>query len=235
MSTGWRASGPRFVAAAAVALALAGAESHAAIMDPLGDFLTSYVGPPSGDLDVTLVDARITAPGEVRLTGTHAGEIGTTEGAAYVWGINRGAGTDSLTGLMPSVGQGVAFDAVAVLDPDGFNFVLNLPDGAPIPLDPSAISIDGPTISVVLTEALLPSTGFAFRDYEYNLWPRYAPEQVDPLNNRQISDFAPDASTFTAVIPLPGALALQLAGLAILGAVGWRRRPAEGRAAARLG
>jgi hypothetical protein len=226
MSTGWCASGARLVAAGAFALALADAEAQAAIVDPLGDFLPTYVGPKNGDLDVTRVDGRITGPGEVRLTGRHAGAIGTTPGAAYVWGIDRGTGTEILAGLEPSVGAGVTFDAVAVLIPAGESFVLDLAAGTdPVPLAPSAVSIAGKSISVTLTEALLPSTRFDFEDYGYNLWPRYAPDGVNPSDNTQISDFAPDASTFTAVIPLPGALALQLAGLVLLGAIGLRRRP----------
>ena len=126
--------------------------------------------------------------------------------------------------LPDPVGQGVSFDAVAILLPDGTGSVIDLLAGTPpTPLDPSAIGIVGDTISVALTEALLPSTGFDFADYGYNLWPRYAPGGVDPANNRQISDFAPDADTFTAIIPLPGALGLQVAGLAVLAAIGRRR------------
>lgn len=227
MSTGWRASGASIVGAGAIVLALAQAEAQAAVVDPIGDFLSIYAGPKNGDLDVTLVDARITGSGEVRLTGTHAGDIGTTTGALYVWGIDRGSGDDILADLAPPAGTGVTFDAVAVLDPNGPSFVLSPLSGAPVFLDPSAVSISGKTISVTLTEALLPSTGFAFADYRYNLWPRYAPDGVNPLDNTQISDFAPDASTFTAVIPLPAALSLQLGVVGAFGALTWRRRSRE--------
>jgi hypothetical protein len=227
MLTTWRAV--PLAGAGAIALALSAADAQAAVIDPIGDLLPTFDGPETGDpadLDVTRVDARLTGPGEVVLTGTHAGAIGTTPGAAYVWGIDRGLGTPRLTELFPPVGAGVNFDAVAVLDPAGVSVVVDLLDAAadPVVLDASAVSIDGNTISVTLTEDLLPSAGSAFAAYEYNLWPRYAPGGVDAGDNTQISDFAPDASTFMAAIPLPGALALQLAGIAVLGAVGSRRR-----------
>jgi hypothetical protein len=224
MSTGWRELRSALIAAGTLALALPGSGAQAAVVDPVGDFLPSFVGPQNGDLDVTLVDARITGPGEVRLTGTHAGAIGTTPGAAYVWGIDRGQGTAVFTTLDPPVGAGVTFDAVAVLVPGGSSFVLDLLGGGPVFLDPGAVSVSGTSISVTLTEALLPSAGFAFAGYGYNLWPRFAPGDVDPLDNTQISDFAPDASTFKAVVPLPAVLGLQLAGLAVLGVVAQRRR-----------
>jgi hypothetical protein len=223
----WVQCSARAAAMGAVVLAVAAGSAQAAIVDAEGDFLSVYTGPQNADLDVTRVDARITGPGEVRLTGTHAGAIGTTTGAVYVWGIDRGAGDDILADLNPPAGAGVTFDAVAVVDPAGASFVLSPLDGAPAFLDPSAVSIAGNSISVTLNEALLASTGFAFADYRYNLWPRYAPGGVNPFDNTQISDFAPDASTFTAVIPLPAALALQLAGLAAFGALGWRRRSAQ--------
>jgi hypothetical protein len=73
--------------------------------------------------------------------------------------------------------------------------------GAPQALDPASVSISGPTISVELPRSLLPSQGLDFADYGYNLWPRFAPDGVDPADNTQISDFAPDASTFTARPP----------------------------------
>jgi hypothetical protein len=173
--------------------------AHAVILDATGDFLSIYTGPLAGDLDVTAVDAILSGTGEVTLSGTHAAPIGTTAGAAYVWGIDRGAGTEALAALDPPAGQGVTFDSIVALAPNGTGAFIDLVlGGAPQALDPSSISIAGSTISVTLTEALMPSQGFAFADYRYNLWPRFAPDGVDPGDNTQISDFAPDASTFVA-------------------------------------
>jgi hypothetical protein len=208
------------LATGALALGLAATPASAALVDPTGDFLPVYVGPANGDLDVIRVAARLLGGGQVRLDADHAGGIGTTPGAAYVWGIDRGQGDDILADLVPSAGAGVSFDAVAALAPDGTGFVLDLIAGTPPTfLDPSAISISGGRISVTLSEALLPSTGFAFADYGYNLWPRFAPGGVNPEDNTQISDFAPDASTFVAAVPAPAGFGLLLAGLALFGAV----------------
>lgn len=168
-------------------------------LDPIGDFLSVYTGPTNGDLDVVAVGAFLSGPDEVVLSGTHAGLIGTTPGAAYVWGIDRGAGIEPFPTLDPPTGEGVTFDAVVVLLPDGTGSFIDLVAGTPPqPLDPASISISGPTISVTLPASLLPSQGFDFEEYGYNLWPRFAPDGVDPVDNTQISDFAPDASIFAA-------------------------------------
>jgi hypothetical protein len=168
-------------------------------IDPAGDFLSVYTGPLNGDLDVTAFDAVLSVPDEVVLVGTHAAPIGTTPGAAYVWGIDRGAGIELFPTLDPPTGEGVTFDAVVVLLPDGTGSLIDLVEGGvPQPLDPSSISVSGPTIAVSLPRSLLPSQGLDFAEYGYNLWPRFAPDGVDPADNTQVSDFAPDASTFVA-------------------------------------
>jgi len=223
--TFWVASAGRPAAVAFVlGLAMSGGPAGAVtVADAVGDFLPTYDGPLNGDLDVTGIEVELTGPGEVRLVGHHAADIGTTEGSAYVWGVDRGQGQEFLTFPSPSIGQGVTFDAVVALFADGTGFVVDLLAGTPPSfLDPSTISISGASISVTLTEALLPSTGFDFGRYGYNLWPRYAPDGVDAGNNLQVSDLAPDAST-VAPIPLPGSLGLALTGLGLLGALGQRR------------
>lgn len=167
--------------------------------DPIGDFLSVYTGPANGDLDVVAVGAFLSGLDEVVLSGTHAGLIGTTAGAAYVWGIDRGAGTEPFPTLDPPTGEGVTFDAIVALLPDGTGSFIDLAAGTPPQvLDPANISISGPTISVALPASLLPSQGLDFEEYGYNLWPRFAPNGVNPADNTQISDFAPDASTFAA-------------------------------------
>jgi hypothetical protein len=164
--------------------------------------ISVYTGPSNGDLDVLAFDAVLTGPDEVTLVATHAAPIGATPGSAYVWGINRGAGLEPFPTLDPPTGEGVVFDAVASLLPDGTGTLIYLVGGAPPqPIDPSSISISDATISVTLPRSLLPSQGFDFADYGYNLWPRYAPNGVNAADNTQVSDFAPDASTFVARSP----------------------------------
>ncbi len=146
-------------------------------------------------------------------------------------GIDRGAGTEPFPTLDPPTREGVIFDSVVVLLPDDTGVFLDLVQGgAPQPLDPATIGISGSTISVTLTESLMPSQGFDFADYRYNLWPRFAPNGVDPTDNRQISDFAPDASTFAArapsAVPEPSSVALLAGGVgALMVAMRRRRRP----------
>src|SRR4051812_39365668 len=55
------------------------------VFDPVGDFLSVYAAPASGDLDVVVSGAFLSGLDEVVLSGTHAGLIGTTPGAVYVW------------------------------------------------------------------------------------------------------------------------------------------------------
>lgn len=215
VTLGWLAS----VASAFVLTMAAGSAGAVTVGDPAGDFLPTYAGPQNGDLDVTGITVELTGSDTVRLIGEHAAAIGTTEGSSYVWGVDRGQGQEFLTFVDPPVGQGVTFDAVVALFADGTGFVLDLLAGTPpTNLDPSAIDIEAGRISVTVSESLLPSTGFAFERYRYNLWPRYAPDGVDPEDNTQISDFAPNASTI-APVPVPATLGLQLLGLGLLGAM----------------
>ena len=121
---------------------------------------------------------------------------------------------------------------MVALAPDGTGAFIDLVlGGAPQILDPASISIVGSTISVTLTEALMPSQGLDFADYRYNLWPRFAPGGVDAADNTQISDFAPDGSTFTATtataVPEPAGVGLLAGGLLSMAAL--RRRSGRHR------
>jgi hypothetical protein len=93
-----------FGGCALAAAATLAAPAVGSTLDPIGDFLSIYVGPQNGDLDVTRVGARFVGTDSVRLRGDHAGPIGMTAGSAYVWGVDRGQGTERLAELTPSVG-----------------------------------------------------------------------------------------------------------------------------------
>jgi len=191
--------------------------------DATGDFLTSFDGPHAGDLDVTSVDARRSGQ-IVTLTADLAGALGTTADAAFVWGINRGAGVEPFPNFDPPTGQGIFFDAYVILAADGTGTLTNLLTGKAQALDPASINVKGSRITVSLDASLLPSEGFAFGDYLYNFWPRFAPGGVVPTNNRQISDFAPDDKSFAAGVPEPASWGMMIGGFGAIGGMMRRRR-----------
>jgi hypothetical protein len=163
------------------------ASRRSRINDRAGDFLASFTGPRNPDLDVLR--------GEVSFDGasftfqsTSAGPIGTTPGALFVWGVNRGAGT----ARFPDIAPGVLFDAVVIAQADGTGRVVDLTATPPAPtvLPAGSVTINGNNITIRVPAALLPSKGFTpGREYTVNHWPR-----TGAGNNNQISDFAPDNS-----------------------------------------
>ena len=186
-----------------------------AIADPTGDFLPGYAGSHNGDLDV--VGATVTYDAATHLfdfTATLAAPVATTSGAFYVWGIDRGAGTEKFnTGPAP-IGAGVKFDTVVIFRLDGTATI-----GSTVLADD--VTWSGDTITGSVSDALLPSMGRAFADYTWNLWPR----DGSVAGNAAISDFAPDASdAAVTAVPEPGSLGLFGAGLALLAATAVRRR-----------
>jgi len=210
------------VAVAASAIALQPARATT-VVDPAGDFLATYTGPHNGDLDVLSASA-VQNGTSVTLTANLNGAIGTTAGSVYVWGVNRGAGTQLLTLGTPSVGAGVSFDAVAVLFPNLTGAVVTFTGGiasAPVLLAAGAVTGSGSTITGVVPFSLLQTTGFAPANYLYNVWTR------DGLaTNDQIADFAPNASSFIANVPEPAAWALMILGFGMTGAALRRRKAA---------
>jgi hypothetical protein len=218
-----RLSWPALATGAAIAATMLSTPAQATVTDPAGDFLATFTGPHNGDLDVLSVGA-LDQGGNVTLTATLNGAIGTTAGEAYVLGINRGGGLPLLTFGTPSVGAGVNFDAVAVLLPGGGSFVDLLLPTAQAPVALSNVTFSGATLRAVIPLADLPSNGFSAAQYLYNLWPR---DGLNTSDNGQISDFAPNATSFRASVPEPAAWALMIAGFGLVGAtLRRRRRPA---------
>lgn len=197
--------------AAVLALAaLPFASAHAGIVDPAGDFLGSYTGPHNGDVDVLTADATFDGS-TFTFISTSNGAVGSTAGGIFVWGVDRGTNATPFGAFRP----GVMFDAVVIGNPNG-NSTVNV-SGVSTVLPASAVTVSGNTFTLNVPASLLPSAGFALRDYLVNLWPR-----VGLGNNAQIADFAPDNSDFQVrFLPEPSAALLLLGGLA--GVLGRRK------------
>lgn len=191
-------------------------QAHAAVVtDPAGDFLPTYAGPANGDLDVISAEVILdNVTNTFTFTGTMNGAIGTTPGNSYVWGLDRGQGTERFVTGSPSIGAGVRFDLVVALRPGGASSINDLAGGGSVPIPASALIISGNTISVTgLSTSLFPSRGFTSSNFTWNLWPRSA-----GTGNTFIPDFAPDASNAgVTVVPAPGAMALIGLGLLVRG------------------
>jgi hypothetical protein len=208
-------------AALATALLLQGSAMAASISDPVGDFLTTYTGPQGADLDV--VSSEVTLNGsQFFFSATLAGAVGTTTGASYVFGLDRGQGTQRFVASTPSTGVGVFFDSVVILRPDGtgqFNDLLNSANSTAL----TGISVSGNQISGTFNASLFPSTGFALSAYTWNLWPRVS----SVSGTAGISDFAPDASNASvAPVPEPTSMSalLAAAGFGVVFKAGKARR-----------
>src|SRR5260370_19174162 len=164
--------------------------SAATIVDPAGDFLPTFTtGPRNGDLDV--LSAQVLFDGtNFTFTSTENGPIGMTDGSVFVWGVDRGLHQAFFGSFRP----GVLFDIVVVLRPALTGAVIDFSPTNPAPpvnLAPGSITVSGNTIQAVVSASLLPSKGLLPVDYQVNFWPRVG---LDPSNNAQISDFAPDNS-----------------------------------------
>ena len=84
------------------------------IIDPPNDFVPTFAGPKNGDLDVIAAEVQFDGS-NFFLHATLNGPVGTTPGGIYVWGFNRGGGTQGF----PVIAPGVLFDRVVILRPDG--------------------------------------------------------------------------------------------------------------------
>src|SRR5262249_553304 len=130
----------------------------------------------------------------------------------YVWGFNRGAGTQGF----PVIAPGVRFDRVVVLNNNGTGTVPGFGN-----LAPGSVTNVGNEIFGVVPLAALPSTGFLPQTYTFNLWPR-SPVIPGGPQDSNVSDFAPDNSN-AAVTATPEPSSLALLALGGLGLAGWRR------------
>jgi hypothetical protein len=202
---------------AAVALAAAPA---LAVTDPVGDFLPTHNGVNATDIDIVAAEVFRLGVFGFGFAAELAGPTGTTPGASYVWGVDRGAGVAGLFAGVPPVGPGVTFDAVVVIRADGTGAVTAFNEVGPptvTALDPIGIAVGGNFVAALVDYALLPSRGFALPDYRFNLWTRSGG------GNAGIADLAQESGTFPAV-PEPATWAMLVLGFGLIGAV-IRRTP----------
>lgn len=172
--------------------------SAGASVDNDKDFLSTYTGPQNADL--TPVSAQVTvnnASQQLQFSAVLAGNIGTTPGSGslssptplYVFGLNRGAGTQRFLSGSPSIGAGVYFDSVVVLNPNGTSEFIDFTNNKTTILPAGDIQFNGNQITASFPLSDFPSTGFAPNQYTWNFWPRYGLGA-----NNQVADFLPDAN-----------------------------------------
>ncbi len=195
--------------------------ADSAIIDAYNDFLPTYTaGPANGDLDVIAAASFYNASEQTFSFSTIlADKVGLTAGALYVWGIDRGLGTQRFLAGSPSIGAGVFFDSVLVVRPDGTGSYNDFINGTNTALNPANIKISSLTVTLEdLSLALFSPTtaGFTSPDqYTWNLWPR-----VGLGNNSQISDFAPNGANLSfqvTAVPEPSTWAMLASGLLLTG------------------
>lgn len=214
---------------AAVGFSSAHAGNAFAVVDAYNDFLPSYTaGPAQGDLDVIAAAAFYDgADKNFSFSTILADQVGLTTGALYVWGIDRGLGTERFLAGSPSIGAGVFFDSVLIVRPNGTGTYNDFINGTMTALNPAHIKIAGQAISVdsLPVSLFAPETAGFKSDpsqYTWNLWPRLGLGQ-----NNQISDFAPNGANLgfqVTAVPEPETYAMLLAGLGLMGAALKRSR-----------
>lgn len=208
-----------------VSLAFIGlaASAHAgSITDPAGDFIPTFTGTKSPDLDV--LSAFATYDGtQFHFGATVNGPVGTLASSLYVFGINRGAGTSNFAAINA---PGVIFDAVITMTGAGVVAGRDLVANAALAIPAGSASITGNTFQINIGGALLPSLGLTPAQYGVNLWPR----DTTQVGTAAISDFAPNNSDFlvgATTVPEPLTASLVLSGLIAVAAV--RRRGMRAR------
>jgi hypothetical protein len=185
-------------------------------LGPSSGFLPTYTGPQNGDLDITSAEVFL-HQSTFEFDATFSAAIGTTPGVFYVWGIDRGTNIAPFGAFRP----GVLFDAVVISEPStNMNFVFDLLTNQLTLLTGSQVQISGDSLKLTVPTALLPSTGFAFKDYLVDLWTRFG---LNPADNTQIAEFDPSENSGHVTVPEASTISLVGAGLA-LGAFFMRRR-----------
>jgi hypothetical protein len=188
------------------------------VSDPVGDFLPSFTGTASPDLDVTSFSVSLDpAATSFALGAVLAGDIDPSLAGFYVIGVNTGSGA-----IHPFAAIGepnVTFNQVIVVQKNGT---------ATLGANSLTILLSGNQFIVDVPVSLLTSTGATPQNYGFNIWPRFGSTVT---GNAQISDFAPDNGLLSAngllPVPEPASWLMMILGFGLIGGamrIG-RRRP----------
>jgi hypothetical protein len=176
--------------------------------DPVGDFIPSFTGTASPDLDVTSFSVSLDAAATTfSLGAVLAGDIDPSLAGFYVIGVNTGSGAIHPFG---AIGEpNVTFNQVIVVQKSGT---------ATLGANSLTALLSGNQFIVNVPVSLLPSTGASPADYGFNIWPRFG---ATVTGNGQISDFAPDNRLLSAngllPVPEPATWLMMLIGFGLIG------------------
>lgn len=191
-------------------IAAAPAHATATVSDPTGDFLPSFAGPVSPDLDVTSFSVSLDSSStNFNIGAVFAGDINPALAGFYVIGIDTGTGA-----IKPfaSIGEpNVIFNQVIIVQKNGT---------ATVGSTSLTTLLSGNQFIVSVPVALLPSTGFTPANFGFNIWPRAG---TTVTNNSQISDFAPNNALMSvngilSAVPEPASWLSMLLGFGLIGA-----------------
>jgi hypothetical protein len=186
------------------ALSLAGAAQATSVPDGTGDFLSGYTGSRNANLDITNFSVVYNAATlKFTVTTTFAGLIQDDLSAStlYVLGVDTGAHTAHFTDI---INGGVDFSQAFQIKRDGTT---------------ANSTIDGNTLTTVISLSSLASTGADPLHYGFSLWSK----DSSKTGNAGLGDFSPNGGNIAAV-PEPASWALMLGGFGLVGGAMRRRR-----------
>jgi hypothetical protein len=194
------------------------------VSDPVGDFIPSFTGTPSADLDVTSFSVTLDPSATMFSVGAVlAGDIDPSLAGFYVIGVNTGSGAIHPFG---AIGEpNVTFNQVIIVQRDGT---------AMLGANSLTALLSGNQFIVSVPVSLLGSTGVTPENYGFNIWPRDG--AVSGVAS--ISDFAPNNQLLSAnglvAVPEPASWLMMLLGFALIGGVMRVRRRRTGKAIAQI-